>query len=191
MIDSCLASSMKPHVLMMTTSARAGSSVKVKPSRANAPSMTSLSTWFLEQPRLTKPIVIGRVRARAVITVCEAMTRSVEEGGIRVKSDRPHSPLTLLWITRYTHPADSLNVQCWGELMAKAKKKSLREEDIARLKKKVAERKAKAGKVLGDAALRALRKRLKREQRKRRSLAQRLAHAQGKKKEAQPAAATG
>ena len=77
--------------------------------------------------------------------------------------------------------------------MAKSKKKSLREEDIARLKKKIAERKAKTGKVLGDAALRTLRKRLKREQRKKRALAKRLAHAQGKKKEAppQPAAAAG
>jgi predicted nucleic acid-binding Zn-ribbon protein len=72
-----------------------------------------------------------------------------------------------------------------------AKKKKPLEEDIARLKKKVAERMAKTGKVLGDAALRALRKRLKREQRKRRALAQRLAHAQGKKKDAQPAAAAG
>jgi len=73
------------------------------------------------------------------------------------------------------------------------KRKTPLEEDIARLKKKIAERKAKTGKVLGDAALRALRKRLKREQRKRRALAQRLAHAQGKKKEAppQPAAAAG
>ena len=64
-----------------------------------------------------------------------------------------------------------------------AKRKTLREEDIARLKKKIAERKPKTGKVLGDAALRALRKRLKREQRKRRTLALRLAHAQGKKRE--------
>ena len=70
-----------------------------------------------------------------------------------------------------------------------AKQKNPIEEDIARLKKKIAERKAKTGKVLGDAALRALRKRLKREQRKRRALAQRLALEQGKKKEAQPAAA--
>ncbi len=71
-----------------------------------------------------------------------------------------------------------------------AKRKKLREEDIARLKKKIAERKAKTGKVLGDAALRALRKRLKREQRKRRALAQRLVHAQGKKKsEPKPTAA--
>jgi predicted nucleic acid-binding Zn-ribbon protein len=70
-----------------------------------------------------------------------------------------------------------------------AKRKTLLEKDIARLKKKIAERKAKTGKVLGDVALRALRKRLKREQRKRRALAQRLVHAQGKKKDAQPAAA--
>lgn len=72
-----------------------------------------------------------------------------------------------------------------------AKRKTPLEEDITRLKKKIAERKAKTGKVLGDAALRALRKRLKREQRKRRALAQRLARAQGKKKDAQPAAAAG
>ena len=72
-----------------------------------------------------------------------------------------------------------------------ARKKTPLEEDLARLKKKIAERKATTGKVLGDAALRALRKRLKREQRKRRARAQRLAHAQGKKKDAQPAAAAG
>ncbi len=72
-----------------------------------------------------------------------------------------------------------------------ARKKPPLDEDIARLKKKIAEQKAKTSKVLGDAALRALRKRLKREQRKKRALAQRLAHAQGKKKDAQPAAAAG
>ncbi len=70
-----------------------------------------------------------------------------------------------------------------------AKQKNPIVEDIARLKKKIAERKAKTDKALGDAALRALRKRLKREQRKRRAPAQRLAHAQGKKKDSQPAAA--
>jgi len=69
-----------------------------------------------------------------------------------------------------------------GVLMPK--QKTPLAEDIARLKKKIAERKAKAVKSLGDAALRALRKRLKREQRKRRALAQRLARARGKKKEA-------
>ncbi len=71
-----------------------------------------------------------------------------------------------------------------------AKKKKPIEEDIARLKKKIAERKAAAGKVLGDEALRMLHKRLKREQRKRRALAQRLARAQGKKREPKPAPAT-
>ena len=71
-----------------------------------------------------------------------------------------------------------------------AKQKTPLAEDIARLKKKITERKAKTDKVLGDAALRALRKRLKREQRKRRALAQRLVHAQGKKKsEPKPTAA--
>ena len=72
-----------------------------------------------------------------------------------------------------------------------SKKKTPLAEDIARLKKKIVERKAKTGKVLGDTALRVLHKRLKREQRKRRARAQRLVHAQGKKKDAQPAAAAG
>ena len=49
--------------------------------------MTSLSTWFLEQPRLTKPIVVVRVRVCGVLNVREAMTRSVEERETRVKSD--------------------------------------------------------------------------------------------------------
>jgi hypothetical protein len=70
-----------------------------------------------------------------------------------------------------------------------AKKTTPLTEDIARLIKKIAERKAAAGKVLGDEALRMLRKRLKREQRKRRALAQRLVHAQGKKREPKPAPA--
>ena len=57
-IDSCLASSMKPQVLMMTTSAFFGLSVKANPSVTKVPSMTSESTWFFEQPRLTKPMVV-------------------------------------------------------------------------------------------------------------------------------------
>ena len=71
------------------------------------------------------------------------------------------------------------------------KKKAPIETEIARLKTKVAERKEKADNAEGDAALRALHKRLKRFQRKKRALAMRLTHAQGKKKEAKPAAATG
>lgn len=70
-----------------------------------------------------------------------------------------------------------------------AKKKDLLEIDIKRLKEKVVTRKAKTENAEGDASLRALHKRLKRVQRKRRALALRLAHAQGKKKEAKPAAA--
>ena len=69
------------------------------------------------------------------------------------------------------------------------KKKSVGEADITRLKSKIAERVPATEKALGDTALRSLRKRLKRAQRKRRALAVRLAHARGKKSEAKPAAA--
>lgn len=71
------------------------------------------------------------------------------------------------------------------------KKKSVGEGDITRLKSKIAERVTATEKALGDTALRSLRKRLKRAQRKRRALAVRLAHARGKKSEAKPAAAAG
>ena len=70
-----------------------------------------------------------------------------------------------------------------------AKQKDLLETDIKRLKEKVVARKAKTENAEGDASLRALHKRLKRVQRKKRALALRLAHAQGKKKEAKQAAA--
>jgi predicted nucleic acid-binding Zn-ribbon protein len=69
-----------------------------------------------------------------------------------------------------------------------AKQKDPLEADIKRLREKVAASKAKTENAQGDAALRALHKRLKRVQRKKRALASRLAHAQGKKKEAKPAA---
>ncbi len=70
-----------------------------------------------------------------------------------------------------------------------AKKKTPLETDITRLKEKVGARKATTENAKRDASLRALRKRLKRVQRKRRTLASRLARAQGKKKDAKPAAA--
>lgn len=70
-----------------------------------------------------------------------------------------------------------------------AKKKDPLETDIKRLKEKVGARKAKTENAEGDASLRALHKRLKRVQRKKRALASRLARAKGKKKEAPAAAA--
>lgn len=70
-----------------------------------------------------------------------------------------------------------------------AKKKAPLETDIKRLKEKVGARKAKTENAEGDASLRALHKRLKRVQRKKRALTSRLARAQGKKKEIKPAAA--
>jgi hypothetical protein len=57
------------------------------------------------------------------------------------------------------------------------------------LKKKVSAKRAGHSNPEGDAAMRALRKRLKREQRKRRSLALRKKHAAGSKSEAAPASA--
>lgn len=64
--------------------------------------------------------------------------------------------------------------------MAKKKTNPL-ETDITRLKEKVGTRKAATENAEGDASLRALHKRLKRAQRKKRLLASRLARAQGKK----------
>lgn len=63
-------------------------------------------------------------------------------------------------------------------------KKTTLEQDEARLKTKVQERKAATDNPEGSAALRALHKRLKRAQRRRRSLANRKRHAMGKKAEA-------
>ena len=70
-----------------------------------------------------------------------------------------------------------------------AKKKNPLETDITRLKEKVGARKAQTENAEGDASLRALHKRLKRVQRKKRTQVSRLARAQGKKKEVKPAAA--
>lgn len=60
-------------------------------------------------------------------------------------------------------------------------RKQSAESDEARLKKKIAEKLANHSNPEGDAAMRSLRKRLKREQRKRRALALRKKHADGTK----------
>lgn len=71
------------------------------------------------------------------------------------------------------------------------RKKTPVQADIARMKTKLTERSKASAKPDGDPALRDLRKRLKRAQRKLRALALRKAHASGKKAEAKPAAAAG
>lgn len=60
-------------------------------------------------------------------------------------------------------------------------KKKAAESDETRLKKQIAAKLANHSNSEGDAAMRALRKRLKREQRKRRALALRKKHAGGSK----------
>jgi hypothetical protein len=61
------------------------------------------------------------------------------------------------------------------------KKKAAESSEEAKLKQKVSSKRAGHSNPKGDAALRALRKRLKREQRKRRAAALRTKHASGKK----------
>jgi hypothetical protein len=58
-------------------------------------------------------------------------------------------------------------------------KKKAAESDESKLKKKITEKLSGHSNPKGDAAMRALRKRLKREQRKRRALALRKKHAAG------------
>jgi len=67
-------------------------------------------------------------------------------------------------------------------------KKSAAESDETRLKKKISATISGQDKAKGDAAVRALRKRLKREQRRRRALALRKKHAAGSKGEAKASA---
>ena len=71
--------------------------------------------------------------------------------------------------------------------MAKKPAKNSAESEETRLKKKIADRRAAEKTSEGTAAFRALRKRLKREQRRRRSLALRKKHAAGSKAAATPA----
>ncbi|MBX3328400.1 MAG: hypothetical protein U0223_20595 [Nitrospira sp.] len=68
-------------------------------------------------------------------------------------------------------------------------KKRAQESDEAKLKKKIATKATSQGNPEGDAALRSLKKRLKREQRKRRALVQRKKRAAGSKGAAVPASA--
>ena len=70
-------------------------------------------------------------------------------------------------------------------------KKHTTESDEVRLKKKIDERLAQQSNPEGDAAMRLLRKRLKREQRKRRAVAMRKKHAGGAKPAEAPAPAAG
>lgn len=74
--------------------------------------------------------------------------------------------------------------------MARKPATDARQADMTRLATKIAERRKSTQKTDGDPALRTLRKRLKRAQRRLRAVALRKAHAGGKKTEAKSAAAT-
>jgi hypothetical protein len=70
-------------------------------------------------------------------------------------------------------------------------KKQPAESDEARLKKKIAQKLTNHSNPEGDGAMRSLRKRLKREQRRRRAMALRRKHAGGDKPAETPAPAAG
>src|SRR5690606_14849680 len=87
---------MKPQVLTMVTAERSPSAASVKPARPNSPRMFSLSTWFLEQPRLTRRtlrsregIAVGELlEARAVFL---GTMDPVQGGAQRYQERRPLS----------------------------------------------------------------------------------------------------
>src|SRR5690606_10475031 len=64
-IDSCLACSMNPQVLMIATSASSGSRVSANPSSTAWPTITSESTRLRAQPRLIRQTLMASfIRAR-------------------------------------------------------------------------------------------------------------------------------
>ena len=65
---------------MMTTSAFFGLSVKANPSFANMPNMTSESTWFFEQPKLTKPMVVFVLLGRDGVINRDGIGSSLRDG---------------------------------------------------------------------------------------------------------------
>src|ERR1700690_3491680 len=69
--DSCCALPMKEQVLTTITSASSAAGVSSTPACASIPIMTSLSTRFLGQPRLTKPTLVGRAPAGPVLPLCK------------------------------------------------------------------------------------------------------------------------
>src|SRR4029077_16957835 len=59
LIDSCWALAMNEQVLTTITSASSASETSFAPACCSRPIITSLSTRFLGQPRLTKPTRVG------------------------------------------------------------------------------------------------------------------------------------
>src|ERR1035437_2683366 len=82
LMDSCLAGSMKAQVLTMMTSASSGRGVSSYPWCARIPSITSLSTRFLGQPRLTIPTFLGiRYKLRAFSCIAWSLEILTQEAG--------------------------------------------------------------------------------------------------------------
>src|SRR5579884_1682508 len=74
--DSRLAESMKEQVLTTMTSASSARAVSSAPPRESRPIMTSLSTRFLGQPRLTNPTLGLGAAGRVSAAFCASTVRS-------------------------------------------------------------------------------------------------------------------
>src|SRR3984957_7788922 len=80
-MDSFLDASIKPQVFTITTSASCAFWVICIPTRSNEPSITSLSTRFFAQPRLTKPTLMdgGELIDTADITWLRRVLQAQEQ----------------------------------------------------------------------------------------------------------------
>src|SRR5262245_1941679 len=87
--DSCLAESMNEQVLMTMTSASSAFAVIWAPPVESMPIITSLSTRFLGQPRLTKPTFTGAGQGAAFCGVRGAVGVSTGMYYAILSSERP------------------------------------------------------------------------------------------------------
>jgi hypothetical protein len=74
---------------MITTSAFFGLSVRANPSATSVPNMTSESTWFFEQPRFTKPMVVFLLFEREGVINREGMGGSLRDDSKACQSTAP------------------------------------------------------------------------------------------------------
>ena len=74
--DSCWALAMNEQVLTTITSASSAPETSCAPACCSMPIITSLSTRFLGQPRLTKPTRVGPADTGAAASVASGVTVS-------------------------------------------------------------------------------------------------------------------
>src|SRR5438034_102449 len=93
-MDSSLAGWMKLHVFTTSTSAASGSTTSACPSRASTPSITSLSTRFLGQPR------VSRWTRRGSVTEVRQLDRDAE---VALADETDHGLQVVLLLRAHAH----------------------------------------------------------------------------------------